>query len=72
MTRNDSLETRMTVLETEFRTELRHLATKADLERLRAEFMGELKALESRLMIRLGGLYLAGMGVVVAILKLWQ
>ena len=63
-----TLEERMTVLETEFRTELRHLATKTDLERVRSE----LKALENRLMLRLGGLYIAGMGVAVAILKLWQ
>ena len=64
----EGLDTRVTVLETEFRTELRHLATKADLARLE----GELRALENRLMLRLGGLYIAGIGVAVAIMKLWQ
>ena len=61
MTTVEGLETRVTVLETEFRTELRHLATKADL-----------KALENRLMIRLSVLYIAGIGAAVAIMKLWQ
>ena len=64
----EGLDTRVTVLETEFRTELRHLANKADLARLE----GELRALENRLMLRLGGLYIAGIGVAVAIMKLWQ
>ena len=64
----EGLDTRVTVLETEFRTELRHLATKADLARLE----GELRALENRLMLRLGGLYIADIGVAVAIMKLWQ
>ena len=54
-------EDRLTVLETEFRTELKHLATKADL-----------KALEMRLTIQLGGLMIAGFGIVIAVLKLWQ
>ena len=72
MTTLESLDTRATVLETEFRTELRHLATKEDLAELRANFMGELKAIENRLMLRLGGLYIAGIGVAVAIMKLWQ
>ena len=68
MTTLEGVETRVTVLETEFRTELRHLATKADLARLESE----LRSLENRLMLRLGGLYIAGIGVAVAIMKLWQ
>ena len=68
MTTVEGVETRVTVLETEFRTELRHLATKADLARLESE----LRSLENRLMLRLGGLYIAGIGVAVAIMKLWQ
>jgi hypothetical protein len=51
------MEQRMTILETEFRTELKHLATKADL-----------KALE----IRLGGLMLVVGGLIVAVLRLWE
>ena len=51
----------MTILETEFRTELKHLATKADL-----------KDLEMRLLTRLGGLFIAGMTIAVAVLKAWQ
>ena len=72
MTTLESLDAPTTVLVTEFRTELRHLATKEDLAELRANFMGELKAIENRLMLRLGGLYIAGIGVAVAIMKLWQ
>ena len=68
MTTLEGVETRVTVLETAFRTELRHLATKADLARLESE----LRSLENRLMLRLGGLYIAGIGVAVAIMKLWQ
>ena len=52
-----TVEDRVTILETEFRTELKHLATKADL-----------KALEMRmaaLMVVVGGL-------IVGILRLWQ
>ena len=72
MTTVEGVETRVTVLETEFRTELRHLATKADLAILEGQLRSELKALENRLMLRLGGLYIAGIGVAVAIMKLWQ
>ena len=56
-----TVEDRVTILETEFRTELKHLATKADL-----------KALEMRLTVQLGGLMVAGFGIVIAVLKLWQ
>ena len=58
MATTEPLERRMTVLETEFRTELKHLATKADL-----------KALEIRLagfMLLVGGLVV---GVMTAILR---
>ncbi len=56
-----TLEERMTILETEFRTELKHLATKNDISEL-----------EHRLTIRLGGLILAVGTLIVAILRLWQ
>ena len=62
------IEERMTVLETEFRTELKHLATKTDI----AELRGEIKALETRLMLRLGGLMVVGFGAVIAVMRLWQ
>ena len=56
-----TLDERITILETEFRTELKHLATKADL-----------RSLEHRLTLRLGGLMLAGFGILIAVLRLWQ
>ena len=37
-----TIEERVTTLETEFRTELRHLATKADLAELRWQLLGAL------------------------------
>ena len=39
MATNSYVDTRMTILETEFRTELKHLATKADLERLKIQIL---------------------------------
>ena len=39
MATNTDVDTRMTILETEFRTELKHLATKADLERLKIQLL---------------------------------
>ncbi len=56
-----SVDERMTVLETRFDTELKHLATKADL-----------KDLEMRLFVRLGGLIAVATGVVVAAMRFWQ
>ena len=63
-----TLDERITILETEFRTELKHLATKADL----ADLRGDLRSLEHRLTLRLGGLMLAGFGILIAVLRLWQ
>ncbi len=65
-------EQRMTILETEFRTELKHLATKADLKDLETRLTSDMKELETRLMLRLGGLMVAGFGAVIAALRLWQ
>ncbi len=45
-----------------------HLATKADL----AELRGELIALESRLMMKLGGLIIVATGIIVAAMRFWQ
>ena len=61
-------EERVTALETEFRTELRHLATKADLSDLKAELKTEI-AHQTRWF--LGGL-VATAGIVVALQRLWQ
>ena len=61
-------EERVTALETEFRTELRHLATKADLSDLKAELKTEI-ANQTRWF--LGGL-VATAGIVVALQRLWQ
>ena len=63
-----TFEERVTALETEFRTELRHLATKADLSELKAELKTEI-AHQTRWF--LGGL-VATAGIVVAIQRLWQ
>ena len=45
-----------------------HLATKADV----AELKGKIDTLESRLLIRLGGLILVTSGLIVAILRFWS
>ena len=77
-----TIEERMTILETEFRTELKHLATKADLKdletrlttdikELETRLTADMKDLETRLMLRLGGLMVAGFGAVIAALRLW-
>lgn len=39
MATNTDRDTRMTILETEFRTEFKHLATKTDLERLKIQLL---------------------------------
>ena len=44
-----TVEERMTILETEFRTELRHLATKADLAQLETKLETKLAQLETKL-----------------------
>ncbi len=51
----------MTILETEFRTELKHLATKADLKALEIRLAG--------LMLLVGGLVV---GVMTAILRFFE
>ena len=63
-----TIDEHLIVLETEFRTELKHLATKADLQTLESK----LQAVETRLLLRLGGLMVAGFTVVVAVLRLWE
>ena len=58
---NTDLDTRMTILETEFRTELKHLATKADLERLKIQL----------LLINITVVGIAT-GIIVAAVRFWQ
>ncbi len=60
-TTNADVKTRMTVLESEFRTELKHLATKADLSQL-----------ELRLYTRLGGMIAVATAVIIAAMRFWQ
>ena len=61
MATNSDLETRMTILETAFRTELKHLATKADLERLKIQI----------LLINITVVGIAT-GIMVAAFRFWQ
>ena len=55
----------------ETRGEMRHFATKADLQGAIGELKAELRAMELRLMIRLGGLIIALTGLLFALQKLW-
>ena len=58
-----------------------HLATKADIAEVKSDIArvegkilglgAKIDNLESKLLIRLGGLYLVASGLVVAILRLW-
>ena len=57
MATSNNIDTRLTMLETEFRTELEHLVTKAGLRGLE---------------MRLAGLIIAGLTLVVAVLRLWE
>ena len=57
MATSNNIDTRLRMLETEFRTELKHLVTKADLRGLE---------------MRQAGLIIAGLTLVVAVLRLWE
>lgn len=61
MATNNDVDTRMTILETEFRTELKHLVTKADLERLKIQLL-------------LTNITVVGIatGIIVAAVRFWQ
>ena len=52
-----SVEERLITLETEFRTELKHLATKADLKSLELRFYGAMLGIAA---------------LIVAVLRFWQ
>ena len=61
MATNIDVDMRMTILETEFRAELKHLATKADLERLKIQL----------LLINVSVVGIAT-GIIVAAVRFWQ
>ena len=61
MATNIDVDTRMTILETAFRTEIKHLATKADLERLKIQL----------LLINVSVVGIAT-GIIVAAVRFWQ
>ena len=64
-----TVEDRLTVLETEFRTELKHLATKTDLVELKADLQSGLKGDLLRVVIGLASLQLLSLGAVAAMLR---
>lgn len=66
-----TMEERVTILETEFRTELRHLATKADLEKLRGDLMTGWRGDLLKAVVGLAMLQVAGLGATAAIVKLF-
>ena len=61
-----TVDERLTILETEFRTELRHLATKADLKALEGRLESKIERLAWMLLVAV----VAVGGLVVATLKL--
>lgn len=50
---------------------LPHLATRADVERLRADLQADVRGMEARLLVRLGGGLAAGVGLVLAAIRVW-
>ena len=63
-----TIEERVTTLETEFRTELRHLATKADLADLRAELSAKIDGM----LWKFASISVGVGALIVAILRIWQ
>ena len=63
----ETIDARLIVLETEFRTELKHLATKADLKDLEVSLGGRMDKLEARMVKWAVGLLVALLSVLVAI-----
>ena len=45
-------------------------ATQADIRELRNEFKSDMQAMELRIMLRMGGLIVAGVGLIIALDKL--
>ncbi len=46
-----------------------NLATKRDIEELRRDLLHEMKEMESRIIIKLGGLLIAGVGALAVLMK---
>jgi hypothetical protein len=70
MTTQGTLGERVSRLEGSYK----HLATKADIAEVKSDIArvaAKIDNLESRLLIRLGGLILVASGLVVAILRFW-
>ena len=61
-----TVDQRVTALETELRTQLQHLATKADLLELKSELRGDLL----KVVLGLGSMQLLGLAAVAAIMRL--
>ena len=64
-----TIEERVSNLETEFRTELRHLATKADLAELRTELKAEIQASQNRVIFSMIGLMAGGVAAIFGIMR---
>ena len=71
-----TIEHRVSTLETEFRTELRHLATKADIADLRTEMQAletrmqaKMQELQTRLIFSMAGTMIAAIAAVAAIMR---
>ena len=66
-----SLRGDMKKLETSLRADMEKMALRTDLERTEAKMMGEMSKLAHRLTVRLGGAIGAGVGILVAVDKLF-
>ena len=65
-----TIEERVSTLETEFRTELRHLATKADLAELETRMQANMQDLQTRIILSVGTMMIAAIAAVAAIMAL--
>ncbi len=66
-----SLRGDMKKLETSLRADMEKMALRTDLEKTEATMMGEMSKLAHRLTVRLGGAIGAGVGILVAVDKLF-
>ena len=64
-----TIEERVSTLETEFRTELRHLATKADLAELETRMQANMQDLQTRIILSVGTMMIAAIAAVAAIMR---
>ena len=61
-----------TLLEASLRADMRKMALRTDLEKTEAKMMGEMSRIAHRLTVRLGGAIGAGVGILVAVDKLFK